>query len=192
MSNDLELVIMAGSAGAFKPILDMVRSLPSNFSLPILIVLHRRRVVQQSIDTWLSEKSNIPIIEISDKEDIKPGIAYLCPPDYHVLIEKEKIFSLDKSELILYSRPSIDVALESAAQIFKNKVLAILLSGANRDGADGLLAIKEARGTTIVQDPKEAEFRAMPEAALALNAANLVLKLKEIKEYLLILNKPSH
>lgn len=189
MSKELELVIMAGSAGAFKPVLDLVRSLPSNFSLPILIVLHRRLVVEHRIDGWLSEKSNVPIVEISDKEDIKPGIAYLCPPDYHVLIEKEKIFSLDKSEPVLYSRPSIDVVMESAAEIFKNKVLAILLSGANRDGANGLLAIKNAQGKTIVQDPQEAEFIAMPEAALALNAANLVLKLKEIKEYLLTLNR---
>ncbi|ADY52261.1 CheB methylesterase [Pseudopedobacter saltans DSM 12145] len=188
MRESIELIVIGGSAGAFLPVLDIVRSLPKGFKYPILIVLHRKYSSQYDLDKLLSEQSDVKIKEINDKERIEPGIAYLCPPDYHVLIEKEKIFSLDKSETLWYSRPSIDVAFESAIDVYGKKILGILLSGANRDGADGLLALKEIGGKTIVQDLQEAKFNAMPSAAISQAAQTMILTIEQIKEYLVILS----
>lgn len=188
MTEDVEFIIIGGSAGAFMPVLDIVRNLPKGFRYPILIVLHRKYSSQYNLDALLSEHSNVPIREIKDKDKIEPGIAYLCPPDYHILIEKEKIFSLDKSETLWFSRPSIDIAFESAIAVYAEKLLGILLSGANKDGANGLLALKEIGGITIVQDPQEVQFNAMPAAAIALDAQTLILNTKQIKEYLVTLN----
>ncbi len=185
---DIQLIVIGGSAGAFLPILDIVKSLPKGFKFPVLIVLHRKYSTQYDLDKLLSEQWDVKIKEITDKETIEPGIAYLSPPDYHVLIEKERIFALDKSETLWYSRPSIDITFESAVDVYGGKILAILLSGANRDGADGLLAIKEAGGITILQDLEEAKFQAMPGAALEQQAQTYILNIEQIKEYLFTLN----
>ncbi|MFD1630674.1 chemotaxis protein CheB [Pseudopedobacter beijingensis] len=188
MSKKVELIAIGGSAGSFYVILEILQALPLDFCIPILIVIHRKYTVQHDFDSILSRKTNIPVKEISDKEVIRPGIAYLCPPDYHVLIEKEHIFSLDESEKVCFSRPSIDVVFESAADIYASDLLGILLSGANSDGANGLQAIKKQGGQTIVQDLEEAKFIEMPRAAMNQNAQTKVLKTKEIIKYLLSLD----
>lgn len=185
---EIQLIVIGGSAGAFLSILDIVKSLPQEFKFPILIVLHRKYSTQYDLDKLLSRQWNVKIKEITDKEKIEPGVAYLSPPDYHVLIEKEGIFALDNSEAVWYSRPSIDIAFESAVDVYEDKILAILLSGANRDGADGLLTIKEAGGITIVQDLEEAKFQAMPSAALEQQAQTYILNIEQIKKYLFTLN----
>lgn len=180
MNNELELVILAGSAGSFTIIMNIVKGLPVSFDFPILIIIHRNYSFKYNIDDILAERSNLLIREIRDKEEILNGVAYLAPPNYHVLIEKEKIFSLDISEKVLHSRPSIDVSFESAAEIFKDKILAVLFSGASADGAEGLLTIKNAGGITIVQDPEEASFKIMPNAAISINAHQEVLTIEQI------------
>ena len=124
--------------------------------------------------------------EVGDKDKIENNTIYIAPANYHTLIESETQFSLDVSESVWYSKPSIDVTFESAADVFKNNCTAILLSGANQDGANGLLKLRQAGSLTIVQDPAEAEMDDMPNAALHINAADYILNTNEIFQLLQI------
>lgn len=180
-----ELIILAGSAGSFQIIFKLIKALPAQFQIPILIILHRGKSSNHKIESVWNNACKIPVREINDKDEIKKATVYLCPPDYHIFIEKEKVFSLDVSEPILFSRPSIDLTMQSAAEVYKDKLLAVLFSGANHDGAAGMLEIKNQGGETIVQNPEEAEVSTMPLAALSLNASTQTLKIKEIETLLL-------
>jgi len=113
-----------------------------------------------------SSRTKFKVKEVEDKDSISPGYIYIAPPDYHLLVENENCFSLDSSEKIYFSRPSIDVTFESVAQVFGDAVIGVLLSGANADGAQGLSIIKQTGGFTIVQDPKSAEVDFMPRQAI--------------------------
>jgi len=124
--------------------------------------------------------SRLPVNEISDKQKITPGTVYLAPSNYHVLIEKKGCFGLDVSDAVWFSKPSIDVTFESAADTFAGTCTAILLSGANVDGAAGLLKLKQAGSLTIVQDPEDAEMPEMPRAAVEQDAADYILNTEEI------------
>ena len=182
-----ELIILAGSAGSFQVIFKLINALPANFLVSILIVIHRGKTANHNIEDLWNNASKILVKEINDKDEIKKSTIYLCPPDYHLLIEKEKVFSLDVSEPIMFSRPSIDLTMQSASAVYKDKLLAILFSGANRDGAKGMLEVKNQGGETIVQNPEEAEVETMPLAAISLNACTQILKIKEIENLLLSL-----
>jgi len=127
----------------------------------------------------------IPAKEIEEKEPINPGKLYLAPPNYHVLTEKDATFSLCASENVYYSRPSISVTFESMAFAFRDKVIGILLSGANADGSDGLKTISEFGGLTIIQDPEEAEIPSMPLSALKLLKPDFIFTKQEINKFLL-------
>ncbi|TKB95514.1 chemotaxis protein CheB [Pedobacter cryophilus] len=176
-----ELIILAGSAGAFHVIYELVKKLPASYAIPVVVVMHRGKKQDNNLEGLWNNASEIIVKEITDKDEIKGGIVYLCPSDYHLFIEKEKVFSLDVSEPVLFSRPSIDLTIQSAAEVYKSKLLAILFSGANQDGALGLLKSKSLGGETIAQDPNEAEVDTMPLAAITLNAVNKTLKTKEIE-----------
>ena len=126
----------------------------------------------------------IQVREAEDKELIEPGVAYFAPPDYHLLVEADRRLSLSGEEPVLYSRPSIDVLFESAADAYSGGLVGVVLTGANSDGADGLKAVVEAGGVAIVQSPKGAYAAAMPEAAIASCPEALVLSLNEIAVYL--------
>jgi len=128
--------------------------------------------------------SRLPVKEISDKQKIEQGIVYLAPANYHVLIEKNGIFGLDVSDAVWFSKPSIDVTFESAADAFADRCTSILLSGANVDGAAGLLKLRQAGSLTIAQDPREAELPEMPQAAVEQNAADYILNAEEIMKLL--------
>jgi len=166
-------------------LLKVVQRLPAGFPYPVVIVLHRQRNVSSDMQRLLGNvQPGIKIIEPDDKEMIQPGFVYLAPQNYHLLIEPDKTLSLDYSEVVKYSRPSIDVTFESAALVYKQNVIGILLSGANNDGASGLLAISEAGGTAIVQDPASAEYHIMPQAAIDINKAVKILNAEEICNFL--------
>lgn len=159
-------VLIGGSAGALAPLLQILQKLPANFPLPVIIVLHRLNNNDDTLEHVLAHKTKLKVKEVEDKEAILPGHAYLAPADYHLLIEKNHRLSLDVSEKVLFSRPSIDVTFESAVHAYEAGVIGIVLSGANADGSEGLRAIKNAGGITIVQRPEEAEIRVMPDAAI--------------------------
>lgn len=177
-------VMIGGSAGSFQVVASILNAIPSNFELPIFLCLHRLKHVRSGFVEALSLKSNIPVVEPYDKETIKPGRAYLAPANYHMYIELGNRFALSTEEPVNHSRPSIDLSFITAAQAYRNKLIGIILSGANRDGAYGLKKIAELGGITIVQDPLDCEVRTMTEAALQLTNVNYVLTSDKISNFL--------
>ena len=181
---DIELVVIGGSAGCLPVLITILKSLPTNFSVPIAIVIHRQRnVVSEMVHILAAANQFKEIIEPDDKETISPCCIYLAPQNYHLLIEHDKTFSLDYSEAIKYSRPSIDVTFESAAQVYRQKLVAILLSGANNDGTAGLLSVVEKGGVAIAQSPATAQYPVMPLAAIENVTGLKVLDPDEISAY---------
>lgn len=175
-------VVIGGSAGSLKVLLRIVPRLWPELPFPVIVVLHRKKDPDSSMEQLFREHSRMRVKEAEDKEPLCPGAIYLAPPDYHLLIEKDYSLALDASEKVLWSRPSIDVTFESAAEVFGSRTLGILLSGANNDGAAGLAEIQNAGGCTIVQDPANAEMPVMPEAALALLQPAYVLPDRALAE----------
>ncbi|MFC5682882.1 chemotaxis protein CheB [Flavobacterium sp. MAHUQ-51] len=178
------VILIGGSAGAFNVILSILQQLDKSIDTPIVVILHRLKNTVSSFETILQQHTHYQVKEIEDKDELKKGFLYTAPANYHVLIEDNLTFSLDVSELINFSRPSIDVTFESFALAFQDKCLGILLSGSNEDGAKGLKTIAENNGTTIIQDCKEAEFEKMPNAAkviynkhIELNTTNISNKI---------------
>lgn len=175
-----ELLVIGGSAGSFKHIFNAVRIFPLNLGKTVLIIIHRKKNFFSEIENLFAQNSRMSLREVSDKDVIHKNTIYIAPANYHTLIESKNNFGLDVSEAVWYSKPSIDVSFECAAEIFKDKCTAVLFSGANEDGARGLLSLRNNGALTIVQDPEEAEMPEMPEAAIKLNAAEYILKTDEI------------
>ncbi len=146
--------------------------------------MHRKKNYVSEIEKLFAENSRISLREVSDKDKISKNTIYIAPANYHTLIEKSGCFGLDVSEPMWYSKPSIDITFESAAETYKSKCTAILLSGANQDGAEGLLKLRNAGSMTIVQHPEDAEMPEMPTTALNINAADYVLRTNDIFELL--------
>lgn len=161
-----KVIVIGGSAGSLDVLLKVLPKIEILNSLSLIIVLHRRNSDDQMLEELLRIKSGLRVEEIEDKTTLLPGRVYVAPPDYHLLFESDFLFSLDVSEKINYSRPSIDVAFESAAEIFGENLTAILLSGANADGTEGLKAVKNNGGTVIIQSPETADVPYMPNFAI--------------------------
>ncbi|RYD57602.1 MAG: chemotaxis protein CheB [Sphingobacteriales bacterium] len=181
---DCDLVVIGGSAGAFDVILQALGKLQEGLRFPIIIVLHRKSSFDSMLSDLFSVKTRIPVKEAEDKDLLEPGHIYLAPPDYHMLIESDHTVGLDASEKVQYSRPSIDVTFQSAADVFGAKLVCILLSGANADGVDGLLATKNAGGLVVVQDPNNAGVSYMPAQAMQSMEVDHVIKGEEIAEFI--------
>ena len=175
-----EILLLGGSAGSFKLIFNIVKNFDADLGKSVIIIIHRKKNFFSDIEKLFSDNSSMTFKEITDKEKICKNTIYIAPANYHTLIEKEETFSLDVSEAIWFSRPSIDVTFESAAEIYRDKCTAILFSGANQDGAEGLLKLRNYGSLTIVQDPEEAEMPQMPLAAIEAKAAEYILSSKEI------------
>jgi len=178
------LLIIGGSAGSLQVILAIVSALRPGISLPVLIVLHRNNIFESSLEDLFAARTKIPIKEIEEKEPVLPGIIYLSPADYHVLLEKDGTFSLDYSERVHFSRPSIDVTLLSAAEVYGSGLTALLLSGGNADGADGMAFVKEKGGTTVVQDPDTADVPYMPQQAITRAKTDFILPADELPRFI--------
>jgi len=177
-------IAIGGSAGSFQVILKIFSSFPGNKDLSIFLTMHRLKQVRKGFVEALSLKSRIMIREPDDKDKITPGITYLAPANYHMLVSSDMTISLSAEEPVNHSRPSIDLLFESCAEVYKEALIGIILSGANRDGANGLRMISRAGGTTIIQDPEEAQVRTMPEAALDLIKADHILTTEQIITFL--------
>jgi two-component system chemotaxis response regulator CheB len=174
------LVVIGASAGAVEALTVVLSLLTPAFPLPIVITVHLPASAPSLLPALFSEKCALTAVEAEDKQPLAPGVAYFAPPDYHVLVEPSRVVSLNADAPVNFSRPAIDVLFESAAAALGARVLGILLTGANSDGALGLHAIQRAGGYTVVQDPKTALASAMPEAALRLFRPDQVLGLTEI------------
>jgi two-component system chemotaxis response regulator CheB len=179
-----EVLLIGGSAGSFKPIFRAVKNFSVNLNKAVIIIIHRKKNFFSEIEKLFAENSRMSMREIADKDVIEQNTIYIAPANYHALIEKEKTFSLDVSEAVWYSKPSIDVTFESAAEVYGKDCTAILLSGANQDGAAGLLKLKNCGALTIVQNPDEAEMSEMPLSAIHMGAAKYVLSNNDIFELL--------
>jgi len=184
MGITVEAIVIGGSAGAINALSVILPSLPADYGLPVFIVVHVPPAKGGILTELFQAKCSIKVREAEDKEPISGGTAYFAPPDYHLLVENDKSLALSSDEPVLYSRPSIDVLFESAADAYGPSLIAIVLTGANQDGANGLKAVVAAGGTAIVQSPIEAYASAMPEAALAQCPSARVMSLKEIAAYL--------
>lgn len=178
-------VVIGSSAGALEALSVILPCLPPEFPFPIFIVVHVPAGKQSVLADIFSAKCALRVVEAEDKEPVEAGSVYFAPPDYHMLIEDEHTIALSNEEEVLFSRPAIDVSFESAADIWEDRLIGIVLTGANHDGAKGLRAIVRAGGTAIVQDPDGAYARAMPEAAIAACPTAQVLSLPDIATYLL-------
>lgn len=179
-----KMIVIGGSAGSLEVILKIVSKLPPSPYAAFVIVVHRRNDTDSILTNLLSSRTRITVKEVEDKEQIFPNHIYIAPADYHLLVEDKQTFSLDSSEKINYSRPSIDVTFESVAEIFKENTIAVLLSGANADGALGLGKVKQAGGLTIVQDPASADVGFMPQQAIQQNVADRIIDGNDIGQLL--------
>jgi len=191
LNNQFRAVVIGGSAGSFQVINKILASLPKDFDLPIIMCLHRLKHVRNGFVEALNIKSTKEITEPEDKETIKKGHIYLAPANYHLQIELGNTFSLSTDEMINNSRPSIDLTLETAAYNYKHRLIGILLSGANKDGALGMKKIKERGGLTIVQDPKDCMIDTMPSAALKITEIDHTLNIQELINFFKELYKES-
>jgi two-component system chemotaxis response regulator CheB len=170
-------------------VVKILSQLPGKFPLPIIMCLHRLKHVRHGFVEALSIKSVVQVTEPYDKETIKKGSVYLAPANYHMSVELGNNFALSTEEMVNNSRPAIDITLSTCAYVYKEKLIGILLSGANKDGALGMKAIKERRGLTIVQEPSECMIETMPKAALSVTSIDHVLKVDQIVQFLTELEK---
>lgn len=180
-----QAIVIGTSAGGLIALSSLLENLPVNYPIPIIIVQHRSKEPRDLLEEILQGKCKMKVKQADEKEKIESGFIYIAPPDYHLLIEKDFTFSLTADEAVLYSRPSIDVLFESAASVYKDKLIGIILTGANSDGAKGLRRIAENNGLTIVQTPDDAQFSVMPLAAIATQKVNFILSLLKIQSFLL-------
>jgi two-component system, chemotaxis family, protein-glutamate methylesterase/glutaminase len=179
-----EAIVIGASAGALEALSSLLPGLPADYRLPILVVVHLPPDKTSLLAELLRARCAIRVREAEDKEPIEPGVAYFAPPDYHLLVEQNKRLSLSDDEPVLFSRPSIDVLFESAADAYGGGLIGVVLTGANSDGANGLKAVVEAGGVAVVQSPGSAYAVAMPEAAIATCPDARVLPVNEIAVYL--------
>lgn len=177
-----ELIVVGASWGGLHAVSELLAGLPEELDAAVAVAQHRA-VGSLHLDTLLQNSTTRPVVEVADKVPIEPRHVYVAPPDYHVLVEPG-LFSLSTEGHVMYARPSVDVLFETAADAYRERVVGIVLTGANADGAAGLARIKRAGGVAIVQDPGTAAARAMPAAALAATAADAVLPLSELGKFL--------
>ncbi len=181
----IKAIIIGGSAGSFQVVTRILSALPAGYPIPVFLCLHRLKHVRSGFTEALSIKANLPIVEPDDKDPIKPGKIYLAPANYHMYIELGNKFALSTEEPVNHSRPSIDLSFFSASYSYKNKLIGIILSGANKDGALGLKSVKDSGGIAIVQDPKECQVPTMTTASLRATNVDYIFKTNEIINYLL-------
>jgi len=178
-------VVIGASAGGLGALSAVLSPLPADFGAPVMAVIHLPPDRDSMVPALLADACAVQVVEAEDKIGVVPGCVYFAPPDYHLLVELDGRLSLSGDAPVLFSRPSIDVLFESAADAYGSGLTAVVLTGANEDGAAGARAVAAAGGRVIVQDPAGAFAQAMPEAALAAAPDALVLPLDVIAAELL-------
>lgn len=179
-----QAVVVGVSAGGLDVLKFLLESLPAEFDPAVVIVQHMHPQQSDFLIEHLNKLCRLPVKEAEEKEAVRGGVVYLAPANYHLLIEMDKTFSLSTDEKVNFSRPSIDVLFETAAEVYGAQLIGIIFTGASRDGAAGLRRIKDSAGLTIVQNPATSEFPAMPQAALEETQVDHVLNVDRISELL--------
>jgi two-component system, chemotaxis family, protein-glutamate methylesterase/glutaminase len=184
MSAPFDLILIGGSAGAIEVLHELLGPLTARLTPAVAIVIHLPPEGPNVLHEILARPGSPPMKVAEDKEPIAPGNIYFAPTDYHLLVENGRTFALSQEERVNFSRPSIDVLFESAAEAFGERLMGIILSGANGDGAAGLKAVAEAGGLTVVQSLESAAMAAMPAAALEAVPESRTLDVNGLKELL--------
>jgi two-component system, chemotaxis family, protein-glutamate methylesterase/glutaminase len=181
---DAEAVAIGTSAGGIDALLALLVGLEPPVAAPVIVVLHLPEQHESRLAHVFSQRLALPVREARPGAPAQPGTVYFAPPGYHLLLETDHSFSLSCDEPVLFSRPSIDVLMESCAEAYGSGLLGMVLTGANEDGARGLAAVKACGGITAVQDPAEAAHAAMPQAAIRTADPEFVLPLAGLRSLL--------
>lgn len=182
------VILIGGSAGSYDLIIQILKSLPAYFTCAIIVVIHRNSKYETQIESSLSNQLEKNIESAPDKGQIKQNWIYFAPPGYHLLIEPNKTFSLDVSDPIQFSRPSIDVTFESVAEVYGNKATAFLLSGANQDGSNGIAHLLRNGAHAYIQNPADSKIDVMTKYAISQNENALICDNKKIIQYFSTIN----
>ncbi len=189
-----ELIAIGCSMGGMHALQTIFASLTPDFPVPIVAVQHRYKTSNETLPAYFRRHSELEVVDATDKQWVKPGRVYLAPADYHLLVSREKEhgeLSLSVDAKVGYSRPSIDILFESAADAYREALVAVVLTGANDDGARGAKHVKRQGGFVIAQDPATAESPAMPQAAIAAARVDRILPLERIGPFLIELCRHS-
>jgi two-component system chemotaxis response regulator CheB len=176
-----EAIVIGASAGGIKALLFLLSRLPMFFSIPIVVVVHMPESRESRLVEVFQHHMMIKVTQAEDKDYLRPGHVYFAGPGYHLSIECDRSFSVSCEEPVHFSRPSIDLLMSSAADVYGASLVGILLTGANQDGAEGMARINAVGGLTVIQNPAEAEMAAMPESALKLFTPDFVFTLSDIQ-----------
>jgi two-component system, chemotaxis family, protein-glutamate methylesterase/glutaminase len=176
----IHAVVMGASAAGGRALVELLSRLPADFRLPIMVVRHLHPDDDGGFAEHLDRASEITVVTVCDKQPITPGQVYVAPANYHLLVERNGTLALSTEGRVSWSRPSIDVLFDSAANVWGPGLMAVLLSGASSDGTQGLGAVKSLGGLTVVQDPATAPYPLMPQSAINVGAAERVMNLKDI------------
>lgn len=190
-SHSYQAVAIGASAGGLSALKKVIQRLPASFPLPIFIVQHISPSSDDFLSHFLKKSGSLDSQIVFHGTPIHSGTIYCAPPGYHLLIETDKTLSLSIDPHVLFSRPSIDVMFESAAEVYRSHLIGVLLTGANRDGSQGLVTIKKHGGLILAQDPSTAEYPAMPQSAVDTGIVDHVLDLPSLGEMLSTLALPS-
>lgn len=184
LAGKVDAIVIGASAGGVQALSRVLPALPRGLAMPVFVVLHLPRERPSLLVEIFGPKCALAVREAEDKQPVEPGVIYIAPPDYHLLVDAGPGIALSADDPVYYSRPSIDVLFESAIDVYRDRLLGILLSGANADGAAGAAAIQRAGGITIVQHPESALAPLMPESALKRFNPTHVVALDEIADLL--------
>ena len=180
MPSDIEFVAVGASAGGVEALSVLLQALPPDFPVAIAVVLHIPPGRPNPMPALFAERCSLPVVEAGDKDAILSGKVYFAPADYHLLVEPDGTFALSVDAAVHYSRPSIDMLFESAADTYGSRMLGIVLTGASADGAIGLRTIRAQGGRAWVQDPDTARSATMPRAAIDIAGADAILELSSL------------
>jgi two-component system chemotaxis response regulator CheB len=182
-----EAIIVAGSAGGFEALMKLLPGLPAGMRVPLICMLHLPANRDSRLAELFAGRLDVPVREAADKQPVEDGTVYFAGPGYHLSVEHDRTFSLSCEPPVHFARPAIDVLMSSAADVYGAGLAAILLTGANHDGADGMAQIHARGGLTVVQDPADAQVSTMPQHAIDRDKPDLVLPLAGIRELLQLL-----
>ena len=175
-----EIIVIGASAGGLEAISVVLAQLPADLALPVAIAQHRAPEPDGDIAGIWQRATPLKVADAEDKAAVEPGHVYIAPADYHLLVESRDQLALSTDPPVLWARPSIDVLFESAADVFGERVIGVVLSGASADGSQGLKAIRARGGCALVQEPGTAESGVMPRAAIAATTVNHILPLPDL------------
>jgi two-component system chemotaxis response regulator CheB len=179
-----DALLIGASAGGVEALSSLLPAVPRLARIPVVVVVHLPPSRPSLLPEVFAARCQARVCEAEDKQPVKSGTIWFAPANYHLLIERDRTFSLSVDEAVKFSRPAIDVLFESAADAYGSKLCVLVLTGANDDGALGARAIRNAGGTVVVQDPATADAKEMPNAAIALANPQLVAALPELAELL--------